>query len=209
MCQLATKSLALNSWLTTIIKLTLKYDLPSPHKILNNPTGVLEWKRLVKKSVHKHWQKILSLVAEQKSTLALLSDSEPLSWENVARNTHAVSRAKLQAQLLTNTFNLQFHRSTFYKEDSTCKMIAKICGTEPETIIHLLSRCPALSQTQSILLNPVLSNIQVSTSSPLLPTADEDIAILLLGINPLNTQNACMTSTACPKLAHLINTCHT
>ena len=186
MGQLATKSLASNSWFTTINKLALKYDIPSLHKILNNPPGALEWKRLVKKSVHAHWQKTLSLATKQNSTLALLPDLvEPPSLENVALNTHAVSRARLQTWVFTNTFTLQSHRSTFYKEDIRCK----ICGTEPETTVHLLARCPALSQTWSILLKPVLFNIQASTSPSILPTSDEDIARLLLGVNPLNTKN--------------------
>ena len=145
-------------------------------------------------------QMTMSLAADQKSTLALLPDpAEPPSWEHVALNTHAVSRARLQTQLLTNTLTvtLQSHRATFYKEDPTCR----ICGTEPETTVHLLSRCPALSQARSVMLKPILLNLQASSSS--LPTSDEDTARLLLGINPLNTKNARMTSTACLKLVHL------
>ena len=75
---------------------------------------------------------------------------------------------------------------TFYKDDPMCR----ICATEPETVIHLLSRCPAL------LGLPILFNLQASSSS-LLPTSDEDVARLLLGINPFNTKHAHMTSTAC------------
>ena len=180
---------AMHHWLpnhslfTTIIKLVLKYDIPLPHKILNNPAGALEWKRLVKKSVYQYWRKTLSLAAKQKSTQALLPDpAEPPSWEHLALNRHAVSRVRLQVQFLTNTFTLLSHRSIFYKEGPSCK----IFGTEPKTTVHILSRCPALSQTQSILLNPILFNIQASASSLLLPTSDENIAKLLLAVNPPN-----------------------
>ena len=79
-------------------------------------------------------------------------------------NTHAVSRARLQARLLTNTLTPQAHRAKFYGEETTCRL----CLLDNENVAHAVMKCPALVQTHVTLLQPMT------------PEDDEDIMEVLL-----------------------------
>ena len=201
--QLATKSLHSNSWFIAILKLCDKYRLTSPHHLLLFPPKQSAWKKFVKTAVTHHWREELRRGAEQKSTLALIQDpAEPPTWDHVDNNTHAVAKKRLQTRLLTNTYTLQMHRSTFYKEDPTCR----ICRTGPETVIHLLSICPALSHLRAMLMAPIINHITnfsiptIRNDSILSP--EEELARLLMGIHHYDIKASRLISTACFKLVH-------
>ena len=55
MRQLALKLLSSNSWFIFVTKLAYKYNLPSPHSMLQNPIKATTWKRLVKRTVTAYW----------------------------------------------------------------------------------------------------------------------------------------------------------
>ena len=194
--QLATKSLQSNSWFITILKLCLKYNLPSPHSLIHKPPKATQWKKQVKKMIYRYWQDELCTKAEEKSTLTLIQNpADPPSWKHVDNNTHAVSKMRLQTRLLTNTYTLQTHRAKFYKEDPTCRL----CGLEEETVIHMLTSCPSLSYTRNILLHPIMNNIR----NCIIASTPEEIAKVLLGVYKTDEKTSRMISTACYKLVHL------
>ena len=88
------------------MKLAYKYQLPSPHVVIQYKLKKLRWKRIVNQKVWEYWQAKLT-----QSLLPSLANSP--SWKQVDLNTHAVSKARLQACVLTNTYTLQSHRATY------------------------------------------------------------------------------------------------
>ena len=126
MRQLATKTLDSNSWFVSIVKLAYKYQLPSPHLVFQYKLKKLRWKKIVKQKVREYWQAKLMQSTKEKPTLVLLqSPANPPSWKHVDHNTHAVSEAGLQACFLTNTYTLQSHSVTYYKEDPHASCVKK------------------------------------------------------------------------------------
>lgn len=195
--QMATKSLSSNSWFVAATKLTYKYELPSPHKLLQEPQIYTRWKKLVKTTVTKYWQQYLKKAIQGKSSLILLHDvTNPPSWKHVKLNCHSVARARLQARLMTSTLTLQSHRATFYGEDPTCKL----CNTEPETTTHLLTTCPALSYLREDLLDPIFEHFTMSSIA--LPKSNEELTKIMLGLKNVDCKTAHLASNICFKLVH-------
>ena len=195
--QMATKSLSSNSWFIAATKLTHKYDLPSPHKLLQQPLVYTRWKKLVKATVIKYWQHHLKQAIQEKSSLILLHDvSVSPSWKHVKLNCQSVARARIQARLMTNTLTLQAHRASFYGEDPTCKL----CNLEPETTTHLLTTCPAMSHMREELLDPIYEHMYLSSMT--IPKSKDDLAKLLLGITEYDCKVAHLASNICFKLVH-------
>ena len=192
--QLATKSLGSNSWFVSITKLAYKYDLPSPHTLLQTPVKQSTWKKLVKKKVSQYWLNKLQTSASEKPTLQRMSKERP-TWTYVPLNTHAVARARIQTRLLTDTLTLQKHRSRFYKEDPTCRL----CYRETEDVAHVLMRCPALAASRADKIQPILQRMQLIGDSP--PRNDEELIQILLGFTS-DEQLYNLGSIACHSLIH-------
>lgn len=193
--QLATKELSSNSWFISIVKLTFKYGLPSPHDVIQNPMKYNTWKRLVKKTVHMFWKEELETAAKEKPTLQLIHQEIP-SWEHVEMNPYAVDRARLQARILTETFTLQKHRAKFYKESPNCRL----CLLEPEDSAHMLLRCPALQLTRCSALLPVYQRIQDIGNQP--PRSENELLEILLGFSR-DAGIYKLASNACYAITHL------
>ena len=157
-----------------MVKLTFKYDLPTPHQLIQNPITSSRWKSLVKYTVETYCRSKLEASAASKNSLRRITKERP-TWQHVGLNPFQVDRARLQARLLTDTLTLQVHRAKFYKEDPTCRL----CHIEPEDISHTLMRCPALTPTRQKMLTPLLQRMEMIGDKP--PKDDEDLINVLLG----------------------------
>ena len=143
----------------------------------------------------QYWHTQLGRAAKSKSTLELLSPpGEQPSWSHTESNNHSVARARL----ITNTYTLQLHRSTFYNEEPTCKL----CALESETTIHLLTTCPVLSLKRKSLLHPIISNIRATNARE--PVTQVEWSKALLGVynHPYNAKISRILAIACFKLVH-------
>ena len=196
--QLATKSISSNSWFITVTKLCYKYNLPSPHLLLQSCFKMPRWKKLVKQRVSEYWKHQLASAAEDKPTLRLICNSYDPAWKNVDLNTHAVARARLQARLLTDTLTLQYHNGKFYNENPLCKL----CHTEEETRLHMLVRCRTLSETRLKMIQPIFERMQELGWGP--PSDDEDMLRLILGVHRSSEDRRIhnLASNACFAITH-------
>ena len=146
--QLATKDINSKSWFIHIVKLCCKYELPSPHSILQSQPSDSSWKQLVDTKVREFWEQDLRASASEKSSLRYLnleaaSLKDPnIVWKAAMDNKHEVERATIKARLLTGCYNLHGRRVHYKDPDKLPN--CKLCSAEVETREHMVTSCPAL-----------------------------------------------------------------
>ena len=199
--QLAIKDMTSNSWFISMIKLTFKYNLPSPHQYIQSPIALKKWKWMVKNAVRSHWDAKILSEAATKSTLQLLIQKQP-TWKHVEMNAVAINRSRLQARLLTDTFTLQKHRHKFYKEDPTCKL----CNEEVEDATHLLLRCSRTEECRKKVLRPILTRMERMEMTIEEEERDKVITEILLGLTDDETLYK-LGANACYVITHCRNNC--
>ena len=97
------------------------------------------------------WTRLLQREAEIRSTLdrcnivALHVGLTHPVWDSVKSNRMDVKRVIIKAHMLTGTYLLQPHRKKF-NIDSVSDATCPLCCLEDEVIVHMLTRCPALSE---------------------------------------------------------------
>lgn len=139
-----------SSWVTRVMELTHKYDLPAVEELLQSLKSKEEWAKVVNKQVSIHcWRAILDL-ARLYPSLRFLSTSNcakelphPLI-QDVRSNLRDTYRCMIKLRMVTGTYHLQTNRARFNQlvVDKTCLL----CKKEPETRVHLLALCPALEE---------------------------------------------------------------
>ena len=85
-------------------------------------------------------------------------------WDSVKPNRMDVMRAIVKVRILTGTYLLQSHRKKFKMEEvvgATCPL----CYLEDEDIVHILTRCPAHSETRNTYLRNIKHSFQATVSS--------------------------------------------
>lgn len=172
---LAFRQLALrppNSWFTKLGDLAEKYDLCSPHDILDTPPTKLAWGKLVNNAVNNYYMTSLIAEAKQKKTLALLSLENcgygviHNIWKSCDTDPFATTMAGLKVKIATNTLVLQANRAKFDKNCSTSP-ICLLCQLEPEDINHFILRCSALDPVRSPFLNKLKLTVAETRSGSL------------------------------------------
>ena len=151
------------SFFRNIQELVERYGLPSLREIALN--GEEQWKILVKKTLPGYWPEQLQWEARERSTLERahldimhISKTHPV-WDMVMPNRMDVMRAVTKVRILTGTYLLQSHRKKFKMEgvvDVTCPL----CCLEDEDLVHMLTRCPALSETRNVYMKNIKACFQ-------------------------------------------------
>lgn len=151
------------SFFKRIAKVLIKYNLPSVSEILNFSKET--WKLSVKKSVRVYWTEQLRKEAGERSTLercnvdGLQIGSTHAVWDTVNSNRMDVMRAIVKVRILTGTYLLQVQRQKFGLDgvvDASCPL----CLIEDEDLVHMLVRCPALSETRNSYLKDIKQCVQ-------------------------------------------------
>ena len=99
-------------------------------------------------------------------------------WDSVKPNRTDVMRAIVKVRILTGTNLLQSHRKKFKMEgvvDATCPL----CYLEDEDIVHMLTCCPALSETRNTYLRNIKQSFQATVSSSAWSERIKDSSILV------------------------------
>ena len=148
--QLATGTLAKQSWFVYAAETGLKYSIDVPNQ-LQHPWPKLTWKAHYKSTVQSFWENIIYTEAPRKKTLSWLIPQErgkchPL-WLSCRGNPFHINAASTRARMLTGRFRVQATISKFSKGDisPTCCL----CGLETEDIEHMVARCPSLAEVRS------------------------------------------------------------
>ena len=140
------------SWFLRVQDICLKYKLPHPSTLLQNPPSKEQFKILVKKSIIDYWEQKLRFEAEQlqsleyfQPTFMSLRTPHPL-WLTASSSLTKVVMAIQQARLLSGRYRLESLTSHWTNSLGHCRL-SPLCNTS-EDIIHFLKTCSALDQTR-------------------------------------------------------------
>ena len=153
------KSLNSHSWFIAIKKLHIKYGLPDPIELLDDPLSKCAWKCKVDKHVNEHWTAIIKSRASLYPSLKYL-EVEHYSCGNIhhllksAKNVREINRIHTKIKIANGTYVLQTNRAAFNqnKVDSTCL----VCRKGEETMQHFLLECSELHMIRNPIMNSVL-----------------------------------------------------
>ncbi|MES9903311.1 MAG: reverse transcriptase family protein [Sedimenticola sp.] len=150
-----------NSFFTSASNTLEKYGLPSMDEI--HHFNKVNWKRTAKSAVESFWTGALTNDAKNRTTLQhcntlslRIGQTHPV-WSTVKSNTRDVKCGITKARLLTGTYLLQANKAKFnkYEVDETCPL----CRLEAEDVEHMLTRCPALIDSRTSLLQAIQRTI--------------------------------------------------
>ena len=147
---LTTSSDSSKSWFFHIKSLTLKYGLPHPLILLENPPSKYSFKKLVSSKVMDFWERKLRLSSIPLKSLRYfhpnfmsLKNPHPL-WTSCGDNSFEISKAIIQAKLLSGRYRTDSLLSHF--EESANPQCALCKCQVTGSIEHLLVLCDNLVQ---------------------------------------------------------------
>ena len=141
------------SWFFKIRELCVKYDLPHPKELLENPPTKAQYKSMVKKRVISYWEKSLreeaaaldSLLYFKPSFMSLIRP-HPL-WYTAGSSSSKVSMACLQAIMISGRYRCEAlcrYWSPTNKDGFCLLSPSPSCSRTVETIKHILHFCISL-----------------------------------------------------------------
>ena len=160
--QLARRQLSIKSfsWFIAIRKLLIKYDLPHPWDLLDDPPTKTRWKATVNKSVNEYWCITIRENAALCPSLQYLNTEDYMPggkhWLiQHTREVREVTRLKTKLKLVTGSYVLQVNRACFNLNQVNRSCM--ICNTDDETTEHFLLTCDALVETRRPMLDRLVS----------------------------------------------------
>ncbi|MCG8048991.1 MAG: reverse transcriptase domain-containing protein [Candidatus Thiodiazotropha endolucinida] len=179
--QLEIKTFRSKSWFIAVKKILLKYDLPNPEELLNNPTKKLIWKKRYNTAINKYWTDQIVSQSELYSSLKYLSKSYIIgrchpAVKPYARSNRDINRIPLKNKVITGTYLLQTNRAKFNQNEvnPTCPL----CNNGDETLQHFLIDCKTLDDTRKPILDDflcVLNELLIES-----PSASKETLLQLL-----------------------------
>lgn len=169
--QLAMKSNTSESWFPRVTEIAQQYDLPSPHDLISNSPEKAAWKKLVNKSVNNYYVSKLLKESYDKSTLNFLNLTDTVIgkvhniWSTCGTQPFSVTMASMKAKVAVGVLILQNSKSKF--STSPVSPICQICHTEPEDVIHFLTKCRELHQIRAYYLCEMNSYLRERHASKL------------------------------------------
>ena len=168
-----------HSWYIAIKKFLLKYDLPGPLELLNNPPTKFAWKRRVSKQINNYWVGFIKHRASLSASLQHLVVDNYVCGKTPyllksCRNAKEIHRVHTKLKLATGTYILQTNRASFNQNmvDPTCLL----CSCVEETLQHFLLDCPVLAAIR----NPIIDSLVKACSDLCNPAYDNDILLKLI-----------------------------
>ena len=146
------------SWFFQIRQLCQDYCLPCPLYFLENPPSKASFKYLVKRQVFKYWEHFLCAEAASLPSLEFfhpqnmsLSSPHPI-WTTAGSNSFEVSKAVIQARMLSGRYPTDSLSQHWTDKDGSCSLITCKGNNVPGTLDHLLLTCPSLAQCRKNLV---------------------------------------------------------
>ena len=158
--QLSIKSFSSHRWFVVVKEIFLKYSLPDPYDLLDNPPTKFHSKRFVNKHVNRHWEESIKASAVLYSSLRFLDVSEFSCGKRhtllrTLGNIREVPRISTKLKLVTGTYILQTNRATF--NQNQVNPVCLLCHREDEIVEHFLLHCPALASLRNPIIDTILS----------------------------------------------------
>jgi hypothetical protein len=140
------------SWFHQLRTLCEKYSLPDPLFILANPPTKLEWKKITKLEVIKHWTDRLRTEAASKRSLThfrashmSLCSPSPI-WTSCFNSPYETKKATTQARMASGRYKTCWLRRHWADEETGICRVPGCTGDLPGTLLHLATgQCPGLA----------------------------------------------------------------
>ena len=140
------------SWFHQLRTLCEKYSLPDPLFILANPPSKLEWKKITKLEVIKHWTDRLRTEAASKRSLThfrashmSLCSPSPI-WTSCFNSPYETKKAITQARMASGRYKTCWLRRHWADEETGICRVPGCTGDLPGTLLHLATgQCPGLA----------------------------------------------------------------
>ena len=136
--------------LNQIHEICLRYRLPHPLHILQNPPNKQKFKQLVKSRVLDYWETVLREECAQLSSLKYfhpqfmsLARPHPL-WTSAGSSPAKVAMATVQSRMLSGRYRSQHLCSKWSPDKNGNCLLSTKCANEIEDIDHILTKCEAL-----------------------------------------------------------------
>ena len=153
--QLELKTFKSHSWFIEVKKILLKYDLPHPETLIENPPKKLSWKHQYNNAVNNFWMDQILPQVKMFSSLKYLSRIYTVGKCHPAvkpynLSVRDVNRIAVKSKILTGTYILQTNRVKFNQNevDPTCQL----CKQDKETLHHFLITCTTLEECRKTIM---------------------------------------------------------
>ena len=156
------------SWFVQIRDICLKYSLPHPLSLLQNPPTKATYKHLVKSKVLDYWENELRLKATPMRSLQFfkpefmsLSKAHPI-WVTSKNNPYETNKAIIQARLLSGRYRTEsLCRHWSDNTAGVCLLHSCFKDQMMEDVSHILVICASLASVRDRLFT-FFSNYGVS-----------------------------------------------
>ena len=150
-------SASARSWFHGIYELSMKYNLPNPLVLLDNPPPKNAFKRQVKLQVIDYWQEVLRQEALALKSLEYFNPfvhsltTPSLIWLTAHNSPFECAKAVIVARMISGRYRCEALSSHWSNSKGYC--LAPTCTNIRGDVEHLLLRCPALDSIREKMLN--------------------------------------------------------
>ena len=168
---LTSSSISAKSWFQQIRDLCLKYSLPHPLHLLENPPSRSVLKSRVKSSVTDYWEKLLTAEATELKSLSYLKPSQynlkqpSLLWQAACGNSFECAKSLIIAKMISGRYRSEDLCKHWSSSNKLGLCLAPTCSGVAGDLEHILVVCPALQEVRGRLTKLWLDR---STQSPAL-----------------------------------------
>ena len=155
--QLELKTFKSHSWFIEVKKILIKYDLPQPKTLLENPPEKLSWKHQYNNVVNNFWMDRILPQVKMFSSLKYLSRIYTVGKCHPAVKPYNLSirdvnRIAVKSKILTGTYMLQTNRVKFNQNevDPSCQLYKQ----DKETY-HFLITCTTLEECRKTIMTDI------------------------------------------------------
>ena len=151
------------SWFRLLRDICMKYQLPHPLSILDNPPKKEVFMRMVQAKVVDYWEVKLRGEASLLSSLVnfkpeFMSLTKPhLIWTTAGSNPYEVSKAIQQARFLSGRYRTE-NLSKHWSRNKQGYCLSPTCNEQKETVEHILIECQAYLECKKKLYSLWLSS---------------------------------------------------
>ena len=142
------------SWFWKVREISLRYSLPHPLSLLDNPPTKESFKKTIKSKVVDFWEQKLRSEASQMISLVhfqpkymSLQSPHPI-WSTVGSNPYEISKAIQQARLLSGRYRTQYLVS-HWSSNLSGHCSAPGCENNIETVKHIIIDCVAYNSIRN------------------------------------------------------------
>ena len=156
---LTVSSPSAKSWFQQVRDICLKYSLPHPLHLLDNPPTKSGFKKLVKMNVKNYWESLLRSEAMELSSLQFFqpyqySLKQPsLIWLSAGSSSFECTKSMIVARMISGRYRSEELCRHWSASNKLGYCLADTCSGVVGDLAHILVVCPALQAVRNRLRN--------------------------------------------------------